>query len=214
MKTGTLAGFVASIVALSIATGASITAAQDNGIVPGGGEISILGGVQALNENDTALPDNLLSIPAVATLTYNLTPAFALEGEFTWMIPVKQNVELETGVSQDLRTPDILAYQANLRANLPLTGPVTPYLVGGAGAVTFLSNTDSDRVPQLDESQTVFAINFGTGLTYAFTPNWALRGDVRAFVAFPSEDTPGLSDADQADEIWMERGALGFSYRF
>jgi len=177
------------------------------------GEISLMGGAQALNKNDTALPDHFVDIPAVGTLTYHLSSRLAAEGEFTWMIPVKQSVDVGSGVSQDRKTPDVLAYQANLRADFPVSS-VRPYLAAGAGAITFLSNTDADRLPQLQKSETAFAVNFGGGVTYPLAERWALRGDVREFVAFPSHDAAGLSNSTGADQIWMERGAVGLSYRF
>jgi opacity protein-like surface antigen len=198
---------VAAALSLFIIAMASAAAAESRT------EVSLMGGVQALNENDTALPDQMINVPAVATLTYRLTPRLAAEGEFTWLIPVEQSVEVAPGTSQDLKTSDILAYQANLRADFPLS-TVTPYLVAGAGAVTFLSSDDPNRVPQLDESQTAFAINFGAGLQYNLGERWGLRADLREFVAFPADDAVGLSDANGADEIWMERGTVGFSYRF
>ena len=80
--------------------------------------------------------------------------------------------------------------------------------------MTFLSNNDPDRVPVLDSSETMFAINFGAGTTYSLTPNWALRADFREFVGFPSNDAAGFSSNGQSDEIWMERGTVGLSYRF
>jgi len=176
-------------------------------------EVSLMGGIQALNQNDTALPDHFINIPAVGTVTYRVTPRLAAEGEFTWLVPVKQSVDAGSGVNQDLKTADVLAYQANLRLDFPATR-WTPYLVGGAGAVTFLSNTDADRVPQLDQSETAFAVNFGGGVSYGLTERWGLRADVRELVAFPSNDATGLSDSTGADEIWMERGTVGLSYRF
>jgi len=202
-----IAAFVAS---LFIAGQASVAAADEFG---SRAEVSLMGGVQALNENDTAIPDRLVNIPAVATVSYNLSSRLAAEGEFTWLIPVKQSVDTGPGTSQDLKTSDILAYQASLRVNFPVS-TWTPYLVGGAGAVTFLSNTDPDRVPQLDQSQTAFAVNFGAGVSYALNPRWGLRADVRELVAFPSDTADGLSNGGTADEIWMERGAVGLSYRF
>ena len=201
----------AVIVSLFVLGAASTAAAQES--FGSRAEVSLMGGVQALNENDTALPDRFINIPAVATVTYRVTPRLAAEGEFTWMIPVKQSVDVGTGASRDLKTPDVLAYQANLRADFPVRN-WTPYLAAGAGAVTFLTNTDPDRVPQLDKSQTAFAINFGAGTTYGITERWALRADLREFVAFPSDGASGLSNANGADEIWMERGTLGLSYRF
>jgi len=202
----------ALVVSLFIVGRASDAAAEESTYGPRA-EVSLMGGVQALNKNDTALPDRFINVPAVGTLTYHLTSRLAAEGEFTWMFPVKQSVDLGSGASQDRKTPDVLAYQANLRADFPLRA-WTPYLAAGAGAVTFLSNTDPDRTPQLDKSQTAFAINFGGGLAYPLTERWALRGDVREFVAFPSNNAAGLSNSTGADQIWMERGALGLSYRF
>ena len=176
-------------------------------------EISLLGGVQALNKNDTGLPDHFLNIPAVGTLTYHVTSRLAAEGEFTWLIPVKQSVDVGSGTKQDRKTPDVLAYQASVRADFPVSS-WTPYLAAGAGAVTFLSNTDADRVPQLSKSETAFAVNFGGGVSYGLTERWSVRGDVRELVAFPSNGAAGLSNSTGADQIWMERGAVGLSYRF
>ena len=175
-RRSTSAAIGAAVVSLFILGAASTAAAQES--FGSRTEVSLMGGIQALNKNDTALPDRFVNIPAVATVTYRVTPRLAAEGEFTWMIPVKQSIDVGSGASQDRKTPDVLAYQANLRADFPVRN-WSPYLVAGAGAVTFLSNTDADRVPQLDKSQTAFAINFGAGTTYGITERWALRAVLR-----------------------------------
>jgi len=175
--------------------------------------LSLLGGIHAFNKNDTALPDRLLSVPAVANFGYQLTPNLATEAEFSWLIPVQTSVDVGSGAKQDRKTPDILAYQAGLRAGLPQSN-WTPYVAAGVGAMTFLSNTDADRLPQLDKSQTMFALNFGGGAQVGLNSHWGLRADFREFAAFPSKDTAGLSSNGTADPIWMERGAVGLDYRF
>lgn len=177
------------------------------------GDVSIRGGVQALNGNDTAFPDHFINIPGVVSAAYHLTPVVAVEGEFTWIVPLKQNIDAGTSGQQDRKSPDILAYQAGVRADLP-GAAWRPYLAAGAGAMTFLSSTDVDRMPQLAESQTVFAVSFGTGVTYRLTDRWALRGDFREFVGFPSDTAVGLSDGTGADPIWMERGTVGLAAQF
>src|SRR5262249_6308470 len=154
---------------------------------------SVMGGFQALNHNDTSFPDRFVNVPAVASLTYRLSPVLAAEGDFTWLIPVSQKVDVGLAVNQSRQTPDVLAYQAGLRATLPMSDTWSPYLAAGAGAVTFLSNTDANRLPALDQSQTMFALNFGGGATYALGSRWGLRADFREFAAFPSKDTAGLS---------------------
>jgi opacity protein-like surface antigen len=172
------------------------------------------GGAQALNSNDTAFPDHFVNVPVVAGLSYPLTSVLSVEGEFTWMIPIEQEVDVAADQTQMAKTPDVLFYQGNLKATLPTRSNWSPYVVAGAGAATFLSNTDSNRVPALDESQTAFAVNFGTGLSYRLTSSWSLRGDFREFVAFPKSDATGLSSGGDADEVWTERGTLGLGYHF
>ena len=80
--------------------------------------------------------------------------------------------------------------------------------------MTFLSNTDSDRLPALDKSETMFALNFGAGAQLGLSSNWGVRADFREFVAFPSKDAEGFSENGNADPIWMERGTVGLAYRF
>ena len=179
-----------------------------------GTEVAVLGGFQVLNKNDTALPDRIVNVPAVASVSYHVTPIVAVEGELTWLIPVQQSVELGSGQSQDRKTPHALAYQANLRANWPVSPAWSPYVTGGAGALTLLSQNDPNRLPQIDESQTMFAVNFGAGVNYDLDGRWGVRADFREFVAFPADDAPGLSDPSGADPIWMERGTVGLTYRF
>jgi len=203
---------VGAVAALALVGAAGVAAAQSDGSASPL-EVSLLGGIQVMNKNDTALPDQFLEVPLVAGVTYRLTPTWAVDGEFTWMIPVQQSVDVGAGPNQDRKTPDILAYQAGVRASFPLSN-WTPYLAAGAGAVTFLSNTDVDRLPRLSESQTAFAINFGGGASYGLAAPWGLRADLRALVAFPADDAAGLSTGGSADPIWMERVTVGVEYRF
>src|SRR5207249_7436456 len=62
-----------------------------------------------------SIPDHFLNIPAVATVSYRLSARLAAEGEFTWMIPVTQSVDLGSGTSQDRKSPDVLAYRSEER---------------------------------------------------------------------------------------------------
>jgi opacity protein-like surface antigen len=199
----------ASALSFAVLTAASASAQES---LASRTELSLMGGIQTLNQNDTGLPDNIVNVPAVGTLGYRLSRNWAIEGEFSWLIPVQQQVE-GAASTQDMKTPDILAYQANLRADLPQAS-WSPYLAAGLGAVTFLSNTNADVVPQLAESQTAFAINFGGGVAYPLSGRWGLRADFRELVAFPASDAVGLSSGGNADPIWMERGTLGLAYRF
>jgi opacity protein-like surface antigen len=212
-----IAATFAAVVTVIMLTAAPAPAADDDYATdtPKRFEAAILGGVQGLMENDTALPDNFVNIPLAASFAYHATPLFAVEGEVAWLIPVENSVDVTGGGSADLKNPDVLSYQANLRANLPVGTPgVSPYLTAGLGAMTFLSSTDANNYPQLSESETAFAVNFGLGASFPLTESFSLRGDFREFVAFPQNDAAGLSDGTDADPIWMPRGTVGLSYRF
>ena len=202
---------VIAAAALAVLTGAAVATAQDR--PDSKVEVSLLGGVHALNKNNTSVPDNLLSVPAVASVAYRITPALAAEGEFTWLIPVQQRVDIGSGAKQDRKLPNTLAYQVGIRGNLQLSN-WSPYLAAGAGAMTFLSNSDFDRLPHLDKSQTMFALSFGGGGQFGVNPHWGVRADFREFAAFPGKDAAGFSNNGTSDAIWMERGTVGLDYRF
>jgi opacity protein-like surface antigen len=213
MKTWRLTALHAVVLA-ALATASGVPAAFAQGEASPF-EASLLGGVQGLIENDTALPDNFVNIPLAASFGYRATTMFVVEGEFAWLIPVANSVNTGAGQTQDLKNPNVLSYQANLRADLPIGGPsLLPYVTAGLGAMTFLSATDADRHPQLESSETVFAVNFGLGAAIPVTESLALRADFREFAAFPQDDTAGLSDGTNADPIWMPRGTFGVTYRF
>lgn len=195
----------------------SAGAAQASGLVPGATavDVSASGGVIVLNENDTALPDNFVNVPITVAGTYHLSRICAVEGEFAWLLAVQREIDLDATHSADRRMPHVLTYQANVIAKLPLkNSPWSPYATAGCGALTFLSNTDADRLPRLVDSETMFAMNFGAGVTYHLAGNWLVRADFREFAAFPSDDAEGLSVDGSADPIWMERITAGVGFRF
>src|SRR5689334_23977467 len=98
MKSLTVRMILAGALALLAPTPTLAPAARAAGDAPPF-EVSVLGGVQALNQNDTALPDHFLNVPATATVGYRLDPTWALEGEVSLLIPIKRSVDLGSGVS-------------------------------------------------------------------------------------------------------------------
>jgi opacity protein-like surface antigen len=178
-------------------------------------EVSVSSGVHLLNSNDTAFPETFMGIPVVGSVAYRITEIWAVEGEFSYVVPIEKDVDVAPGVTVKRKTPDQLAYLASVRATLPLKGtPWLPYATVGAGGITFLSDEDVKRLPALAKSQTAFAASLGVGVGYRLTPQWVLLVDVRGLVAFPSKDAEGLSTGGSADPIWMERGTVGVKYCF
>jgi opacity protein-like surface antigen len=178
-------------------------------------QVSALGGIEALNHNNTSIPETFVNIPAAASIAYQLSPMWAVEGELSWMIPRKKTVDLGSAGSEERKTPDAVTYQANLMARLPYARAMfSPYLTAGLGVTRFGASTDADRVPQLSHSESDFAMNFGAGALHGLGSRWAVRADFREVGAFPSKNADGFSKDGKADAIWMERAAVGLGYRF
>lgn len=178
-------------------------------------ELSLAFGCHVFNETSPAIPEAMFDVPVTMALTYHLTRIWGIEGEFTWIQPIEQSIEIAGSGEVDKKSPNIMSYQVSALAMLPLSDSAwSPFLVAGAGAITFLSNDDADRQPILIDSQTMPAINLGVGTTYRVSPHWAVRVDVREYVAFPADDAEGFSDGSESDPIWMERGSVGAVYRF
>src|SRR2546428_7146667 len=100
---------------LGVGVTSSAARAEDDGSRV---QVSVLGGVQNLNMNDTALPDNFVNIPAGATLSYDFSRNWGVEGEFAWLIPVKQSADVGVAGSQDRKTPNVLSYQGSVIGRL------------------------------------------------------------------------------------------------
>src|SRR5262249_42156619 len=60
-------------------------------------EASVLGGVQGIMSNDTAIKDNFVNVPLAGALAYHLNTLFAVEGEFQWVIPVQNTSNVGSG---------------------------------------------------------------------------------------------------------------------
>lgn len=193
-----------------VALAASSASAENTGI-----GFSVMGGVQALNKNKATFPDHIIDVPVAAALSFDLSPVWALEGNFSWVIPVKQDIDLGGGFVRKGKSPDMLSYQGNLKANLSTSSSIRPYVTAGAGAVTLLSTKKADRIPQLASDQTAFAANAGIGAEYAISGPLALRLDLRELAAFPSKGQDGFTDSSgKTKDLWMESGTLGISYHF
>ncbi len=177
-------------------------------------QLSLMGGFQFLNRNDTALPGNFLNLPVAGSATYSLSRNLALEGEFSWLLPVRKYTNLGVLGTQYVRTPDILSLHASLLLRFPVgRSPWTPYLAGGAGAMSFLPHNGPRTYPQqLTTMPVPFAANFGVGTFYRWREHWSLRMEYREMAAFPKRTMEGLSNGEKANPLWTERAMLGFAY--
>src|SRR5258705_3746895 len=88
---------VGGVVALALSGSAGDASAQ--------GSVSLMGGVHAMNQNDTAFPDRLVTVPLVGSVAYDLSPVFAVEVRLSWPIPVEQDVTLSSGATAKMKSP-------------------------------------------------------------------------------------------------------------
>jgi opacity protein-like surface antigen len=178
-------------------------------------EFYVTSGVTGFNGNDTALNETMVNIPVVVGVSVGLSRLWAIEGDVSYFIPMKQEVELDGGGTGDRKMPGVWSYMGNVAARMYYEDSAwAPYLTAGLGGMTFMEDLAADVQPKLVDSQTVFGMNFGLGTGYRMNESWSLRLDFREFIAFPGDDTQGLSTAGQADPIWIERGTVGLSRRF
>ena len=169
-------------------------------------DLAVDSGVVFLNQNDTSLPETITNVPISLSSRFYVNRRIAVECMVSYLLSVEQQVDLGLAGVADRKTPDSVIYQASLVATFPIERSAwTPYAVAGLGAMTFLSNTDPDRLPQLEDAETMFAVNFGAGASFQISDNWFLRSEFREFAAFPSDDSDGFSLANEADPLWMER---------
>lgn len=194
---------------------ATAVAAQGVGASGPWTDIALSSGIHVVNETAPAFPELMSNIPLSLSATYHLSRTWAVEGEITWVVAIEQAISVDNGLELDRKTPDMLACQVSAVARIaPNAGSWSPYVAAGAGTLSFLSNDEPDRQPELSESQTAFAVNFGVGTSYWLTPVWAIRADFREFVAFPTDDAWQSSGIAESDPVWMERGSLGIVRRF
>jgi opacity protein-like surface antigen len=117
-------------------------------------------------------------------LAYNINRVVGVEGEVSGSLGITQDLQVG-GVSTNQKTPNTLAYTANLVLSLPTQSSFVPYATGGIGGLTMFNQASLG----ITSNQTFLTGNVGGGLKwYAPSGQWGLRGDYR-FMATQSQDT-------------------------
>jgi opacity protein-like surface antigen len=117
-------------------------------------------------------------------LAYNINRVVGVEGEVSGSLGITQDLQVG-GVSTNQKTPNTLAYTANLVLSLPTQSSFVPYATGGIGGLTMFNQASLG----INSNQTFLTGNVGGGLKwYAPSGQWGLRGDYR-FMATQSQDT-------------------------
>jgi hypothetical protein len=119
-----------------------------------------------------------------AALTYNINRIVGIEGELGGSLGISQNLQFSS-LTVNRTTPSTLMYNGNVVLSLPTNSPLVPYVAGGVGGLTMLSQASLG----FNSTQTFLTGNVGGGLKwYAPSGRWGLRGDYR-FIATQSQDS-------------------------
>lgn len=194
-------GSRAIFAAVFLLAGAAAASAQDATIGAGKVEISgFPGGGTFFVGGDDNQEVNFNVYTAGGGLTYYLTNAVALEGEFTGSVGWAQDVTFRNAALIHNQMPTVWSYAGNV-VFFPggTNGKRAPiYITGGIGAVAL-----SPRVPtkvfgyDIDTvgTQMFIAENIGAGVKLfrgADAPNWGFRIDYRYLFVNSNSDAPGF----------------------
>ncbi len=144
-------------------------------------------------------------------IAFNLTPNFALEGSFEYVMAKTafkdkvvsdlENLIDSMGYSQYLTINNaggsITRYYGNFVFSFPSSGGLTPYITVGIGTTTFKIEKNTgpevnyDITPVLTkiniyyDNVSALTFNGGFGIKYLLSPNMGLRFDARIFYCKP-----------------------------
>jgi hypothetical protein len=125
--------------------------------------------------------------------TVNMTRFIGVEAEVGRSIGITQQLDFGRGPTIVRKTPNTLAYSANLVFSARTGSSVVPYMTGGAGALTIFSRDELD----IDHKQTYFTGNLGGGVKwFAGNGRWGLRGDYRFLAVRSRSDAPEFFGRD------------------
>jgi opacity protein-like surface antigen len=114
----------------------------------------------------------------------NFNRYVGVEGEVSGALGLKQDLQF-TGVTSNVKSPNLFNYSGNLVVSAPTHSSVVPYVTGGVGGLTLF-----DR-PALGiaNNDSFLTGNVGGGVKW-YAPNgrWGVRGDYR-FIALRGKDT-------------------------
>jgi Outer membrane protein beta-barrel domain len=162
------------------------------------------GGFSPLNNlNDAGTADFKTGFNVGGGVGVQVNKYVVLDGDFTW----GQHQFRQNGVDSGIKVNQFF-YGGDVKLQYPTASGVTPYVLGGGGAVTFhqLATSGVDKTKGFGR--------FGAGLTYQIPgSNWAVYGQGDGFVYKVSNFDGGTAltgyDKTQVDIVYSG----GISYR-
>lgn len=152
--------------------------------IPGGGMFF----TAAKDDSETDFGNYALG----ASAAYHVNRSFAVEGEIGSGIGVKQDLSFNGSTLTNRKSPNTLAYNANLViAPRGSDHAAVPYVVGGIGGLTLFERNELASLG-LTKNETYFTGNLGGGMKWYSGRYWGLRGDYRFFWINGKKDAPSF----------------------
>jgi hypothetical protein len=179
---------IAAVLIISGLVAAGQAFAQEARPGPGVAEVTVIpgGGMFFTEGKDTSGP-SFGNYDLGGSLTVNLSRYFALEGEVSGALGIKQELNL-AGLTSDTTTPHFLNYSGNVVVSAPNgRNSVVPYATAGIGGLSMFEKASLG----IDETETFLTGNVGGGVKW-YAGRWGLRGDYRFIAVRSKDDAPAF----------------------
>jgi hypothetical protein len=161
--------------------------AQDSVPGPGAVVVTIIpGGATYFTEGKDTTGPSFGNYGLGAGVEVNFNRYVGVEGEVGGALGVTQDLQF-TGVTSNLKTPNLLNYSGNLVVSAANHSSVVPYVTGGVGGLTLLDDADLG----ITDTATFLTGNVGAGVKW-FSGRWGLRGDYRFIAVRSKDDAPSF----------------------
>ena len=176
--------WIAAVIAVVGIAGATNVFAQESAPGPGTVAITVIpGGATFFTESSHAKGPGFGNYGLGAAVEVNFNRYVGVEGEVTGGLGITQNLT-QSGVTSNLKTPNLLNYSGNLVVHLANPTSITPYVTGGVGGLTLFDTAALG----ITKSDTFLTGNVGAGVKWFHSSGrWGVRGDYR-FIAARSKD--------------------------
>ncbi len=185
--------WIAVLVAVFGIASADRALAQESAPGPATVAVTIIpGGATFFTESSHAKGPGFGNYGLGGAVEYNFTRYVGVEGEVSGGLGITQNLT-QSGITSNLKTPNLLNYSGNVVVHLANPSSLTPYVTGGVGGLTVF-DTAALGISQTD---TFLTGNVGAGLKWFHSSGrWGVRGDYRFIAVRSKDDAPSFFGQD------------------
>jgi hypothetical protein len=177
--------WIAVVLAVVGLAGVSPLYAQE--AVPGPGAVVVTiipGGATFFTEGKETKGPSFGNYGLGAGVEVNFNRYVGVEGEVSGALGITQDLRF-SGITSNLRTPNLLNYSGNLVVSAANHTSVVPYVTGGIGGLTLFDKP----ALRINDATTFLTGNVGAGVKW-FNGRWGLRGDYRFIGVRSKSDAP------------------------